>query len=204
MNTSFFDTETTGLKIDRYPDTHPKQPMPIQIGIKVDDERRNERCAANYMIVPQGWVMGAKAMEITGLSNDLADEFGTDLITGYEFFRDMIANSGVVVAHNINFDKTVMRRCAQVYSELTAYPYEDPFEDRTMICTMLASMDIVKALPKRNGKYKWPKLTEAVKYFFNEDLDGAHDALIDVRGCSRVYYELLDGGVFHGQEYKFA
>ena len=104
MNVAFFDTETTGLKLDRYPDTHPKQPMPIQIGIKVDDERRNERCAANYLVVPQGWEMGAKAMEVTGLSNALADEFGTDLITGYEFFRDMIGNADIIVAHNINFD----------------------------------------------------------------------------------------------------
>lgn len=205
-NILFFDTETTGLVKDKLAPTHPKQPMPIQLGMKIDAPNRREMMAANFMIVPDGWTMDAKASEITGLTDDLAKEYGTHLITGVEFFIDMIGNVDIVVAHNANFDITVMRRAAFVYSEMMGTPYVDPFAGKTLICTMLASIDIIKAPHKNGGKmrgqWKWPKLEEAIRFFYNEQLEGAHDALVDVRACGRVYYELLDMGVFSG-EYKF-
>ena len=151
--------------------------------------------AMNYLIKPDGWFMEAKASEITGLTDALAKEYGTHLITGVELFLDMMDTSDVVVAHNIAFDRTVMRRATFVYSELTGQPYRDPFEGKTMICTMLGAMNTVQALPKRRGQWKWPKLTECVKFFYNEELDGAHDALVDVRACARVYYTLIDEGI---------
>jgi DNA polymerase III subunit epsilon len=200
--TLFFDTETTGLTLDNLPYTDARQPMPVQLGMKLDSETRVERTAANILIRPEGWKMSAKASEITGLTDEIATVYGTHLITAVELFLDLIDDCELVVAHNINFDVTVMRRAVFVYSELTGQSYKDPFEDRSTICTMLSSMNIVKALPKRNGQYKWPKLSEAVKYFFNEELDGAHDALVDVRACARVHYELIDLGLYAG-EYKF-
>lgn len=201
-NTLFFDTETTGLVKDNYSAVHPKQPMPMQLGMKLDAHNRIERAAMNFLIKPQGWHIEPKASEITGITDDLAEEFGVHFITACEMFLDMIGNAQIVVAHNINFDMTVMRRSIFVYSEMVGIDFVDPFEGKTLICTMLGSLDIVKATPKRNGQWKWPKLKEAIKFFFNEELEGAHDALVDVRGCSRVYYELLDMGVFTG-EYKF-
>jgi DNA polymerase-3 subunit epsilon len=206
MNTLLFDTETTGLVRDKLSPTHAKQPMPIQLGMKLDAINRREMLAANYLIVPDGWTMDAKASEVTGLNDDMAKEFGTHLITGVEFFLDMVKNADVIVAHNANFDITVMRRAAFVYAQMTGQTYVDPFEGKTMICTMLASLNIVKAPHKNGGKmrgeWKWPKLEECIRYFFNEELEGAHDALVDVRATARVYYELLDMGVFSG-DYKF-
>lgn len=200
--TLFFDTETTGLKKDNLPETHERQPMPVQIGLKLDMHDRREVMAANFLIRTEGWSMEAKASEITGLSDAMADQYGTALITGMELFLDMIDNCQVVVAHNINFDVTVMRRAMFVYCQKTGQDYWDPFEGKPLVCTMLTSMNLVKALPKRNGQWKWPRLEEAVKFFFNETLEGAHDALVDVRACARVYYELLDEGVLSG-EYRF-
>jgi DNA polymerase III subunit epsilon len=202
MTVMIFDTETTGLVVDSVAPTHPRQPMPMQLGIKLDDSRRNERMATNMLIRPDGWSIQPKASEITGITDDMALSFGTHLITAIELFLDMMDNTEVVVAHNINFDITVMRRACFVYAEKTGQTYRDPFEGKTLICTMLASLNLVKAVPKRNGQWKWPKLTEAVRFFFNEELDGAHDALVDVRACARVYYELLDMGVFAG-DYRY-
>jgi DNA polymerase-3 subunit epsilon len=202
-NTLFFDTETTGLVLGSVSDTDPRQPMPIQLGMKLDQGDRIERFAANYMMKPEGWVMSEKASEVTGLNNDLAEQFGCHFISGVEMFLDMVENADIVVAHNASFDVTVMRRAAYVYSQMVDVDYIDPFENKPITCTMLSSMDIVKALPKRRGQWKWPRLEEAVKFFFNENLDGAHDALVDVRGCARVYYELVDMGVFSG-EFEFS
>jgi DNA polymerase III epsilon subunit-like protein len=30
--------------------------------------------------------------------------------------------------------------------------------------------------------------------FFNEEMSGAHDAMVDTRACMRVYFELIDRG----------
>lgn len=196
-NVLFFDTETTGLKLDKFEDIHPRQPMAVQIGMKLDGVDRNERGAFNYCIRTNGdWIVNPKAAEITGIDNAVADEYGCDLITGVEMFLDMMENASMIVAHNIAFDVTVMRRMCKVYSERTDQEYRDPFMGKTLACTMVNSTSIVKAMPMRYGKYKWPRLEECMMHFFGEELDGAHDALVDVKGTAKVFYHLLDMGVF--------
>ena len=200
MNALFFDTETTGLVKDRLPPTHADQPMPIQLGMKLDNPDRREVGAFNCLIKTEGrWSMHAKAAEITGLSDAMADAYGIDVITAYEAFTDYVAASDVLVAHNARFDITVMRHAGKVYADLLGIAYQDPFEEKKVICTMLASMNIVKATPRRNGQWKWPKLEECMKFFFGLSIDGAHDALVDVRATAKVFYYLVDTGVFQGR-----
>lgn len=202
MNTLIFDTETTGLARQNLDHVDPRQPMPIQLGMKLDAENRVERHASNVLIRPEGWTMDEGAMKATGLSDQIATDYGTHIITAVELFLDILGHADVVVAHNAAFDIIIMRRAAKVYAEMTGQTYVDPFEGKTLICTMFASQNIVKALPKRRGEWKWPKLEECVRFFWNEQLEGAHDALVDVRACARVYYHLLDEGVFSG-EYRY-
>lgn len=203
MNTLFFDTETTGLTKGNKPHTHPDQPMPVQIGVKLDADNMQEMAAANVLIqtnTVEGvapWIVSPGAYKATGIDNDRADSFGIHLVTGMEMFLDMLDHVDDVVAHNINYDIVVMRRAMQVYCDYTGQEYRDPFEGKRLICTMFASQDIVKAPPKRNGEWKWPKLEECVKHFFGEKLEGAHDALVDVRATARVYYHLHQIGAFH-------
>lgn len=40
-------------------------------------------------------------------------------------------------------------------------------------------------------KPKPPKLEECIRHFFDEALEGAHDALVDVRACARVHRHLI-------------
>ena len=65
---------------------------------------------------------------------------------------------------------------------------ELPWNEIKTRCTMLSSTGILKIKTKQG--YKWPKLEECIKFFFDEQLEGAHDALTDVRACIRVYKEL--------------
>ena len=199
MNVLFFDTETTGLTVPGKDPTDPAQPMPVQLGMKLDASDRKERGAFNFLIRTEGWQVNPQAAAITGIDNAIADRYGIDLIAGMEAFFDSIHNVDVAVAHNARFDVTVMRRATMVYCEKTGHEYFDPFENVQVVCTMLASMNIVRAKPKRNGQWKWPKLEECVKFFFGETLMGAHDALVDVRATARVFYHLKDTGVFDAE-----
>ena len=204
MSTLFFDTETTGLNVKGKPDTHPCQPMPVQLGVKVDSPDLREMNALNMLIQTNttslpAWQVHPKAFETTGINNEIADRYGVHLISAMEVFLDMMDTCEDVVAHNIAYDIIVMRRAMKVYCDETGQDYRDPFEGKRLICTMKASQDLVKALPKRNGQWKWPKLEEAMKHFFNEGLEGAHDALVDVRGCARVYYHLHKIGAFNDE-----
>jgi DNA polymerase-3 subunit epsilon len=45
------------------------------------------------------------------------------------------------------------------------------------------------------NKPKPPKLSECIQFFFNEELVGAHDALVDVRACVRVFRHLMGNAV---------
>lgn len=199
-NILFFDTETTGLKKDKYPDIAPQQPMPVQIGLKLNDEEQNERAAMNYMVRTNGeWLVNPRAAEITGIDNATADAYGIDLIPAVENFMDLMEHTDIVVAHNIAFDVTVMRRACFVYSEKQGIEYTDPFAGKTVCCTMLNATELVKATPMRYGRWKWPKLEECMRFFFDEELEGAHDAMVDVRACARVYYHLIELGVLDGK-----
>jgi DNA polymerase III subunit epsilon len=67
---------------------------------------------------------------------------------------------------------------------------------KPLFCTMEASAPIVNLPPTERmvaagfNKPKPPKLEECIKHFFKEDLKGAHDAMIDVSACRRIYFEL--------------
>jgi DNA polymerase-3 subunit epsilon len=196
MNILFFDTETTGLTHSKIPPTDPAQPMPVQLGMKLDAPNGREVGALNIMVKTDGWEINPVAQSIHGISKEVANEFGTHLVTAVELYLDYMESADIVVAHNLAFDAIVMQRAVFVYHEIMGTKYTNPFEGKIPICTMLASLDLVKATPKRYGTWKWPKLTEAVKFFFNEELEGAHDALVDVRGCARVFYQLRLEGVF--------
>lgn len=199
MATLFFDTETTHLKNDRLPDTDPEQPMPVQLGLKLDDEDHKEVGATNVIIKAKhgeyGWPISPGAQAIHKIDVDKTLRYGIDIIPAVEMFLDYVDAADTIVAHNTAFDTVVMRRAVYVYSFLTDQPYTDPFEGKNVVCTMLAATDIVKAKPKRYGTWKWPKLEECIRFWYNESLDGAHDALIDVRACARIYYQMQQEGV---------
>lgn len=202
MTILFFDTETTGLVVDGKDPTHPSQPMPVQLGMKLDTAKRKEVGAINYLIRTEGWIVGERATEVTGIDNALADKYGIDLITAMELFFDYVENADIIVAHNARFDITVMRRATAVYCEKMGVDVFDPFEGKKLICTMLSAINIVKAKPKRKGQWKWPRLEECVKHFFGRTHDGAHDALVDVRATAEVFYHLTDIGVFDEEPAK--
>lgn len=188
MYSLIFDTETTSL-------THPRI---VQLAWQVydDDELVSQH---NHLIQPSGFVIPAEATAIHGITTEEAYEKGDCREEVIEFFVDdlntLIRQDGVIVAHNMDFDKHVINTEANYGVDPN---YCDPIIDgnhNNLVCTMKLSTDFCRIPAKQYGRYKWPTLTELHRKLFHCDFEGAHNALADVKACYKCYKALLNRGI---------
>lgn len=194
----FYDTETTGLPDYRSPSGAKHQPHIVQFAaILVDPETKIERACVDLIVKPNGWEIPKEVSDIHGITNDTAHVCGVDERHIANIFLDMRERAALEVAHNISFDRRIMRIASVRELEMTREEIDDS-ESKAAFCTMKAALRIVNLPPTQRmlaagfSGPKQPKLSECIKYFFNEELDGAHNALVDVRACSRLYFHLLE------------
>ncbi len=191
MPVLFYDTETTG-KIDRKRDpTDAAQPDLVQLAAILTDDDLQEISSINCIVYPTYWKIPEEASNIHGIPQAKAEQFGLSLPTALEVFCEFADMTDRIVAHNIEFDIVIIKRALARLKKNS-----DPFEGKECRCTMKAAKPLLK-LPNRNpyiqDAYKFPKLEEVHKYFFDgEGIDGAHDALVDVRATIRVYRKLCE------------
>ncbi len=177
----FFDTETTG-KANMRGGPMVTQPAIVQLGALLTDDDGGERAVMNLIIKPDGWTIPAEAAAIHGITTDLAEQCGVPLVSALSVFSMLCARANELIAHNIDFDLLVTE---SAYHRLGK---ESRFDGLPKFCTMKATTDVCK-IPGPYG-YKWPKLAEAHVQLLCRELEDAHDALADVRGCARVYFAL--------------
>ena len=193
MVTLFFDTETTG-KWDfkakkKYKDDN--QPKLVQIAAILLDDNLVELSSVNLIVHPTKWIIPEEAANIHGISQEKALKFGVSLSTVIDTFLQMVEVSDKVVAHNSEYDVNIIRHACHTLGEEDS----DPFAGKQVWCTMKAAVPVVKVLhanPRHDKDYKYPKLEECVRYFFDREISGAHDALVDVRECIAVYKALCE------------
>ncbi len=186
----FFDTETTGLFREKLPIGHEDQPSLVQISAELHDQNGKAILGFSTVVDPQVSIPTG-ASDVHGITNDYAEKFGVKTKTAVGLFRHLLMRADIICAHNAKFDigvmKTALWRCADD-TDIDAIP---------VYCTMEAASPIVDLPPTQRmidagfNKPKPPKLEECIKHFFAEDLEGAHDALIDVRACARIYRHLV-------------
>jgi DNA polymerase-3 subunit epsilon len=186
-----FDTETTGLPLWHEPSDHRDQPHLIQFAGVVLDDEGNEVDSLSTLVRPgPGAVMDEKAFEAHGITLVQALTGGCDPLEVLAWFGAQAARATQLVGHNVSFDIRLMRIHAVRF---TGVKWEAPCPS---FCTMKRSQAIVNLPPtermKAAGRWgpKPPKLSECIKHFFGEELEGAHDALVDVRASVRVYQHL--------------
>lgn len=186
----FFDTETTGKANMRGMLTDPSQPHIVQFGALLTEDDGTERGALDAIIKPNGWMIPKEASDIHGITTEDAERCGVQIGAALAIFSNMLAASNELIAHNIDFDLFVVR-CAlyRIQNQHKgAFACNERLDSMQMFCTMKSTTDICQ-LPGPYG-FKWPKLTEAHKHFFGSDLEGAHDAMTDLRACKRIYFEI--------------
>jgi DNA polymerase-3 subunit epsilon len=185
----FFDTETTGFVKDRLAIDDPAQPYIVQLAAELCDQDANVVGSFNF-IIDNGVEIPDAASNIHGITTYKAEKAGVSPAFALSAFQHFYSLADTVVAHNVKFDKLAIEALiARVHERVM--PLRKP-----LFCTMEAASPIVNLPPtdrmKEAGfeKPKPPKLEECIKHFFNESLDGAHDAMVDVIACRRVYFHL--------------
>lgn len=186
-----FDTETTGMVRWHEPPTHPAQPRLVQLGIGLYHPDGTEISAIS-LIVDSKCAIDPEAAAVHGIDNELCRQAGIEPALAMSLLESMAARATIRVAHNVNFDSKIVD--IELSSIGTSALH---FRALPSFCTMQASTPICRILkqnPRHSADYKWPKLTEAHQFFFNEPFAGAHDALSDVRACARIYFHLQQQG----------
>lgn len=194
MKAIVFDTETTGFANFKMPPEHESQPDVVQIAAMLCEPRVGggfiKRASLDFVVVPNRPVSpGAAAAH--GIGPDTIRDYGVAPHVALRAFQGLLAQADVIVAHNLTFDAMVLRTA---WHRAFGEDIRVHLDGKMAFCTMKAATPVCKILgPKaRHAKnYKWPKLEEAIEFFFAEKLDGAHDALVDTNACARVYFELM-------------
>lgn len=188
----FVDTETTGKycwgrRIDDI-----RQPYIVQLAAVLFDDNHRERSSFCTLIKPRGdstealeWEVSPDVEAIHGISTLDCLRYGLSISTALDVLGAIAVKATCVIAHNVDFDASVI---------LTQFARENrksppAFERKNLYCTMKASTSHVR-IPGNYGDFKWPKLSEAYRYFFHKDLSKAHDAMADVRACADIYFAL--------------
>jgi DNA polymerase III epsilon subunit-like protein len=178
----FFDTETTGLPVWSEPENSPNHPRMVQLGMVVCEDNGDVVFSLGSIVHVEDPISSA-ASDIHGITTEISHTRGMPVELLTTLFLKWASECDEIIAHNIKFDRLILT------AELSRLGVL--FPAKMQYCTMLASTNICK-IPKARG-YKWPKLSEAYEYFFKEKLVDAHDALVDVMACKRIYFEGLKG-----------
>lgn len=187
----FWDTETTGLPQKGLPDNHPSQPKLVQLGALLTDDYGVERAVLDVMVKPNGWVIPEATAKIHGITTELATQCGVPLTIAVGMFLNLLYLAEEHGGHNIEFDIGIIRMALAQLGRPMSRPWPKKFCTKEMAdpFTKIPPTARMKAYGHGN-KFKAPSLSEATRFFFDEELDGAHNAMIDVRGCARVYWHI--------------
>lgn len=203
----FFDFESDGLPKFSLPSSDPSQPHATQIAAELCIEETGEALASiNFLIRPDGWTIPDNIQELTGITMERANTFGVPAHHAITSLIELWKNADMRCGHNETFDMRICRIEIMRHHELSGLTIEtcaepsisfaDYWKRGAAFCTMTSSTSIVNLPPtekmvkaKRMGP-KPPNLAEAYKYFTGQDLEGAHNAQVDIMACKAVYYAI--------------
>lgn len=186
MITLYFDTETTGLPDFNKRASDPSQPHLVQLAmVQLEDDHKTLK-VFNEVISPDGWEIPHEAAAVHGISQEKAEAEGIPEKVAAQAFLQFIHDVDLIVAHNVRFDKFLLRIALRRYG-LLGDDQDQWWKGLPTFCTMDAMTPICRIQGKFDGQFKWPRLQEAHKFCFGTEFLDAHDAMADVLACSRVH-----------------
>jgi DNA polymerase-3 subunit epsilon len=189
----FLDAESTGLPNWKEPSESPEQPHIVQLAAElVDLDSREVIETMDVIVKPDGWVISEELTAIHGITHEQAMEVGIPEKDAVDMLLAMRAQAVLRIAHNRTFDDRIVRIALKRYfDDMTAAEEvlqpSDHWKDGEGFCTCYGARALC-ALPKN----KLPTLIEAHRILVGLELEGAHNAINDVRGCRAVYFAIQD------------
>ena len=186
-----FDTETSGLPFKQRGSKYDYQNLEhfdtgrlISISWLLLDNNNDIVEKKTYFIKPDNFEVSEQSINIHGLSREFLNDNGCDIHQMLLHLNDLFEKYNItqLIAHNIDFDINILM------SELFRYEYTITLEkirNVQLYCTMFGAQ-------AKMGISKWPKLTEAYRYFYGDDITNAHDAEFDTLHCYKVYLKLME------------
>jgi len=189
-----YDTETNGLPQWSLPSEDPSQPHVTQLAAELCDERSGNTIAMmDVLIKPDNWTIPDDLAELTGITTERALAEGIPLSDALQQFTRMWRRAAMRVGHNESFDARMLR-----IEYFRVLPIDDPFHDEwkggAAFCTQGKSTKILnlpptaKMLAAGRKHAKSPNLGEAYQHFTGRQLEGAHNAAVDLAATKAVYY----------------
>lgn len=181
----FFDSETSGFLNKNLNADDPKQAWIMQIAFILSEK---DRICTEFstLLKAENRKCHPGAQAVHQISVEECEKLGMYELKALNTIMHGFNSAHTLVAHNIFFDLGFVSQL-MVRNGQSA----DMLNHKSLFCTMKSSTDLCK-LPGRYSNYKWPKLTELYKFLFDEEMEGAHDAMVDVRATRRCYYRLKE------------
>lgn len=189
MTILLVDTETTGFHKGNLPLDHPEQPYIVQLAAQLCEDDGKPIAGFN-LIIDNGVEIPERAAAVHGITAEKAVQFGVSPTSALGHFAHFHQRADLIIAHNIKFDKAIIE------TAMTRQQGKEMRIKKPCYCTMETATPIINMPPTDRmlaagfNRPKAPKLEECIKHFFNEELEGAHDAMIDLTACLRVYLHL--------------
>ncbi len=181
------DTETTGLPLNyKAPVTDlDNWPRLVELAWECYGSDGSLTGAKEYIIKPEGFTIPFAAEKIHGISTDRALKEGKQLAEVLMELRDVLEETNFLVGHNIDFDINI------IGAELIRSGIQSRLVEMATICTKEEATEYCAIPGGKGGKFKWPTLSELYARLFNEPIEEAHHAAIDVTATARCFFELV-------------
>jgi DNA polymerase III epsilon subunit-like protein len=197
MKLLVFDTETSGLPEEKGQSlyaTH-KWPYIMQLSYIFYDDSSNQVIELYDSLVKldNSILLSEDSIAIHNITREMANNSGKPIKIVLSSFINALMSADIIIGHNIQFDMNIIR--VECIRNNIKFNFNMNKENKPIIhyCTMKKGKYITNIeLTSTNGaKYiKNPKLIELYKHYFNEEVNGLHNALTDVLVCFRCYYKM--------------
>lgn len=175
--TLFYDTETTGFP-SRKPISDPSQPHIVSIGaVLAEGHKVVDRM---YTLVrPEGWTIHPKAMEVHGITDRMATDYGIPEGDALAMFLDLAAQATHRVAYNDAFDDRIIRTAIARFAPERA----GQWGSLKARCAMKEAQRIAGCSMS---------LEKAVEHWLHVRHSNAHNALGDAQMTHRLWLRMKE------------
>lgn len=188
MRILVFDTETTGLPLEKNPSIYdtPKWPFIVQLSYIVYDCDTNEMIALidDYINIAYDIHISEASQKVHNITREMLND-GITIKEALYKFNNYAKHCDLIVGHNVSFDKRMVI--------VEGVRNKIKMDVGNTYCTMRNSTEICMIEKKNpNGEmyFKFPTLSELHFHLFKKIPKNTHNALTDILICLRCYCKI--------------